>query len=204
ACDGLIGISSFHYHRGGAMPDRDTFKEWERSREEEYFHKKEHELIEKMHLRAQAEAERTKMAEASGITDDEVLSELQETGYTHETVTLAWLVQLAWVDGGLTSLEREEILEMARLRGVAEASPADEKLAEWMETRPTDQFFQRNLQLLRSMLRSMSSGQREVTKREMLAGCHTVAGVSGGVLGIGHKLSREEHALIDRIAAALE
>ncbi len=189
------------------MPDKDSLREWERSREEEYFHKREAELIENMHRRAEAEAERRRMADASGITSDELLRGLQELGYNADTVSLMYLaprMQVAWVYGGVSNLKREELLEAARLHGVTRGSAADEKLAQWMDSRPTDQFFRHNLQILSRVLQTMPPEQRDVTRRELLAGCQTIASVSGGVLGLGHSPTPEENAVIDRIAAELE
>jgi hypothetical protein len=188
------------------MPDKDALRDWERSREEEYFLKKNNELIEQLHRRAEAEAERRKMAATLGITDDAILSELQALGYNSETARLVYvapLIQVAWVYGGVSNLKREELLEAARLNGVTEGSTADAKLAGWMENRPPDQFFRKNLQVLRAVLQSLPPEQREITRRELLAGCHTVASVSGGVLGLGHSATREEHAVIERIAEEL-
>jgi hypothetical protein len=188
------------------MPDKDAFRGWERSKEEEYFHKREAELIEHLHRRAEAEAERHRMAGTSGITDDALLRELQELGYTADTVLLMYLaplIQVAWVYGGVSNLKREELLEAARLHGVTTGSAADAKLAQWMETRPTDQFFRRNLEVLSRVLQTLPPEQREVTRRELLAGCQTIASVSGGVLGLGHLTTPQEHAVIDQIAAAL-
>jgi len=189
------------------MTEKDAFADRKRAQEEEYFRKKEQELIAKMRRRAEAEAERQRMAEATGIADEEVLRDLQELGYTRESVTLlhlAPLVQVAWGEGKVTERERELILEVARLRGVAEGQPAYQKLTEWLDHRPSEEFFQKTLRLLRAVLEALPPEQQQDTRRDLVSYCTQVAAASGGILGLGNKISEAEQALLERIAAELE
>jgi hypothetical protein len=113
------------------MSNKDAFGERRRGLEEEYFQKKEKELLEKLRRRMQAEAERGQIAEALGVQDTEILGDLQALGYTRETVALLHLVpliQVAWADGDVTLRERDLILELAGSRGIAEDSIAYQQL----------------------------------------------------------------------------
>jgi hypothetical protein len=126
------------------MPDKDAFAERRRGLEEEYFHKKEKELLEKLRRRLQAEAERERMAEVLGVQDTEILSDLHSMGYTRDTVALLHvipLVQVAWADGDVTERERDLILELARARGIEDGSAARKQLADWLTQRPPEGFF---------------------------------------------------------------
>ena len=94
---------------------------------EEYFHRKEQELIEKLRKRREAEAQMKELAEASGIPNEDILKTLQDLGYTRDTVSLLHLMPLisvAWADNKVSGPEREMILEAARLHGVAEDGAA--------------------------------------------------------------------------------
>ena len=87
------------------MSDRNPFADSERGQEEEYFHKKEQELIEKMQRRSAIEAKRQELFQAVRVTDPKVLEDLQELGYTRETVGLLHLlplVRIAWAEGKIT------------------------------------------------------------------------------------------------------
>ena len=87
------------------MTDRDAFAERGRSLEEEYFHRKEREVIDKMRVRAAADEQRRRLGEKAGVADEEVLSDLQALGYTPETVMMLYLVpliQTAWAEGGVS------------------------------------------------------------------------------------------------------
>src|SRR5688572_10184253 len=132
--------------RGDTMTEKDAFASRKKGQEEEYFRKQEQALIEQMRARQQAEAERQQMAEALGLADDEILRELQALGYTRETVSLlhlAPLVQVAWAEGKMTEGERRLIHDLARSRNIEAGSPVDQRLTEWLDQRPAEDFFER-------------------------------------------------------------
>src|SRR5688572_21881559 len=110
------------------MPNDNPLGDRGRSLEEDYFRKKDRELIEKMRQAAAAEAARLELSAKSGLQDPELLKELQELGFTPDTVVLlplVPLVQVAWAEGGVSDAERKLILQLARSRGVSEGSAAD-------------------------------------------------------------------------------
>lgn len=189
------------------MRKKDAFADRKRANEEEYFRKKEQELIEKMRRRAELEAERQHMAETIGVADEEILRDLQELGYTRETVTLLHLVPLvhvAWIDGHVARREREHIWEVARLRGVQDGSSAHRQLADWLAHRPAEEFFQKTRRVIRDLLQSLSPEEREASKRDLVSYCTHIAAASGGILGVGRKISEAEQALLEQVAAELE
>jgi hypothetical protein len=86
------------------------------------------------------------------VADEEILQDLQDLGYTPETVMLLHLVplvQMAWAEGGVSDSERALIVEAARARGVEAGSPADRQLAEWLTSRPSERLFERTLRAIR-------------------------------------------------------
>jgi hypothetical protein len=173
--------------------------------EDEYFHRKEKELIEKLRQRTAAEAQRQELSEATGIPDEEILRTLQEMGYTRETVALLHLVPLihvAWADGKVTAQEREMILEAASLHGVTGGSPAYLQLTDWLDNRPSEEYFEQALRVVGSILESSPEGQGW-NGGEVLAHSIRVAEASGGILGFGSKISDEERAMLERIARAV-
>lgn len=187
------------------MTEKDAFAGRKKGQEEEYFRKQEQALIEQMRARQQAEAERRQMAEALGLADDEILRELQSLGYTRETVSLlhlAPLVQVVWAGGKVTDGERRLIYDLARSRGIEAGSPADQRLTEWLNERPAGDFFERTLRIIRALLQALPPDERAASHSDLLSRCAQVAAASGGILGLG-KVSEDEQALLDRIAAEL-
>ena len=103
------------------MADKDALGDRRRGLEEEYFHRKEKELIEKMRRHAEEESARRRLGEKAGVASEDILNDLQELGYTPETVMLLHLtplIQTAWAEGSITPRERELIIKAARSRGI--------------------------------------------------------------------------------------
>ena len=183
------------------MPDNDA-----RSREEEYFWKKDQELIEKMRRAAAAEQAKRDMGAKAGLNDPEMIEELQALGFTTDTVVLLPLmplVQIAWAEGGVSDAERQLIVKLARSRGIVEGSAADCQLSAWLASRPDAQVFARATRLIRAMLASPSPAQTGLTADDLVTYCESIAAASGGVLGM-KRISAEERALISTIASELK
>ena len=139
------------------MAEKDKFAQREHWLEEEYFGKKNQELIEKMRQKRAREADRQKMSEMMGVNDQEVLEALQDLGYTSETIQLLHvvpLVEVAWTEGGVADREREMIYKIAQARGVQPDSAAHELLSHWMENKPSGRFFENSLRAIRVVLES--------------------------------------------------
>ncbi len=175
--------------------------------EEEYFRKLERDLIEKIRLRNQAESERKGLAEALGISDDGILASLQALGFNRDTVSLLHLVpllQVAWIDGEVTRAEARKIFDAARLRGVIKGSPAYCLLEEWIGKRPPPEFFDKALHIIRDLLGLLPEDQRGGGVRGLVSCCTEIAAASGGLLGLGSRISGVEREALTRIALELE
>ena len=186
------------------MSDRDHFAERGRSLEDDYFRKKDQELIEKLRSAAAAERARAAMGQRVGITDPELLQELEARGFTPDTVVLLPLlpaVQMAWAEGGVSAAERDLIVQLARSRGVEEGSAADRTLAGWLDARPGERVFANAARLIRAMLES--PGAHDLTADALVEHCESIAAASGGVLG-RNRVSAEERRLLTALADELK
>ncbi|MGH9313609.1 MAG: hypothetical protein ACRD1S_10470 [Vicinamibacterales bacterium] len=188
------------------MAEKDILADRGRSLEEQYFRKREQELIEKMRRRAEAEAERRRLGEQAGVADEEILQDLQALGYTPETVMLLHLVplvQMAWAEGNVSDRERDLIIQAARARGIEAGSPADKQLAGWLTHRPSDDLFEKTLRAIGAVLQARPAEEREASHKDLLSYLSAIASASGGVLGF-RAVSDEERELLARIARELE
>jgi hypothetical protein len=184
------------------MADNKLFGERGRSLEEDYFRKRDRELIERMRQADAVENARHEMRKKTGLADAE-LQALQELGFTPETVSLLPLVpvvQMAWAEGGITSAERDLLVRLARSRGIEEGSAADRQLATWMTARPDTAVFDRAGRLISAMLASGSEEAGNLSAEDLVKYCEDIAGASGGMFGIG-RVSSEERAVLSTIAA---
>jgi hypothetical protein len=193
------------------MADRDSIAERGRALEDDYFRKKDLELIEKLRssMRSAAAADaadraRAAMGQKVGITDPALLQELEVLGFTPDTVALLPLVpvvQTAWAEGGVSVAERDLIVRLARSRGIEAGSAADRTLAGWMDARPGEHVFAQATRLIRAMLES--SGAQDLTADDLVRQCETIAAASGGVLGL-NRISAAERQLLTALAAELK
>ena len=188
------------------MSDKDGITGDIRSREEEYFRRKDRELVEKMRNAAEADASRQAMERTTGIHDPVMLQELEALGFTPDTVSLLPLVpivQMAWAEGGITPAERSLLVKLARERGIAEGSAADRLLSNWMSHEPSPEVFARATRLIRAMLDSGAPEASAMSADEVIKYAESIAAASGGILGIG-RVSAEERATLSQIAEALK
>jgi hypothetical protein len=160
------------------MTERDTLRDRGRALEEEYFRRRDQELIER--LRAKAEAERTQQAlgESTGLTDPEILKQLQELGFTPDTIALLPIMpilQVAWAEGGITPRERDLIEKFATARGIGGRTGLD----------------------------AGSPVVQDLSAEQLVEYCEKVASASGGILGLG-RISLDERTLLTSIASDLE
>jgi hypothetical protein len=186
--------------------EKDSLGERGRALEEEYFRKKDRELVEKMRKASEEGLARQELGKATGLSDPAVLQELQSLGFTPETVPLLPLVpvlQVAWAEGGVTAEERASLLKLARARGIAEGSGADRQLAAWMTQRPGDAVFAGAGRLIRALLDAGSSSLGSLSADDLVKYAEDIASASGGLLGFG-RISAEEKSLLATIAAELK
>jgi hypothetical protein len=184
--------------------DKDIFAERGRSLEEDYFRKKDKALIDKMRAAAAADQKRADMGQKVGITDPELLQELEALGFTPDTVVLLPLMpllQVAWAEGGISNAERAILVQLARSRGVADGSAADRQLGQWIAVNPGDAVFAQATRLIRAMLDAPAAGG--VTADDLVKQAEAIAAASGGVFGI-NRISAEERQLLAALAEQLK
>lgn len=176
-----------------------------RSREDDYFWRKDQELIEKMRRAAANEQAVREMGTRVGLNDPELVHELAALGFTIDTVDLLPLmplIQVAWIEGGVSAAEHQLIINLARSRGISEGNAADRQLSTWLAAPPDAQVFTRSTRLIRAMLSSGTPALADLTPDNLVKYCEEIAAASGGILGM-RKVSAEERALLSRIATDL-
>ena len=184
----------------------DTFSDRRRASEEEYFRRRDRQLVEQSRERAERDAARERLSQRVGVVDDEFVRRLEALGFSDETVPLLHvvpLVHIAWVDGVVSPSALQLIMHASQEHGIEEPSEAGRELKAWLESRPSDAFFDGALHAIRTVLQQQSAGERERYVRHLLEQCTGVAAASGGVLGFG-KISRGERNILDRIRRELE
>jgi hypothetical protein len=173
---------------------------------EEFFRKKESELVEQIRRRTAKQTEHDELAEAVGVADEEILSTLQEMGYTRDTVGLLHLVplvQIAWASGSVTRHERELVLRLCEWRGLEKDSPAWKQLNNLLDEHPSDEFFLTTLRIIRHLLDYQIVKEPAVGRTDLISFCIRIARVSSGFLGLGSNISEGEQVALDQIVEEL-
>lgn len=187
------------------MPDQHPLGDRGRALEEDYFRRKDRELLDKMRQTSAADGVRRELSAKSGLQDPALLEELQALGFTPDTAVLlplVPLVQMAWAEGGVSDAERTLILQLARTRGIGEGSVADLQLGSWLSSRPEPETFSSAARLIRAMLDSPPAGAVPLTADDLVSYSERIAAASGGMFGI-NRVSAEERALLSTIARDL-
>jgi hypothetical protein len=187
------------------MPEDNPLSDRGRGLEEDYFRKRDRELIEKMRKASAAEDARRAMEDKTGLQDPALIKDLEELGFTPETVALLPLmplVQMAWAEGGVSDAERQLIVQLARARGMGEGSAADRQLSAWLSSRPSNDVFARATRLIRAMLDKPVT-DHGLTADDLVKYSESIAAASGGIFGI-NRISAEERALLNTIARDLK
>lgn len=173
-----------------------------RDHEEDYFRKQDRELIERMRKAATENEARAR----TGIQDPDLLRHLSELGFTGDTVSLLPLVpilQVAWADAEVSPEERKMIVDIARIRGIAEGSAADQQLSAWLTHRPAPSVFAGASRLVAAMLAAGSGATQDLSADDLVKYCENIAAASGGILGLA-KVSAGERAAIEQIQKTLK
>jgi tellurite resistance protein len=107
------------------------------------------------------------------------------------------LIYVAWADGSIQKGERAAILRVLETRGIEPGSSAFTTVESLLEERPTQAFMSESLAVLQDMLGGETRGKGLVDL------CVEIATSAGGFLGLGEKVSDDERAVLDEVAAAL-
>lgn len=182
------------------------FETIKNAKEHKYIQNKDFELIAKMHSRAKLQTEREKLGTVSEADNEELLQDLQLMGFNREMVSLLYLIpliQIAWSEGTVTSPELRKIIEIARSNETLTKAGLDQ-LLNWINNKPSDEFFASALNIIGIILESLSDEERNASTKDLLSYCTSVARASDGFFAPGHKLADIKKSQIAEIVAALE
>ncbi len=99
--------------------------------------------------------------------------------------------------------EREMVLRLCEWRGVEKDSPAWEQLNNWLDERPSDDFFLKTLRIIRHLPDVQMAKEQVASRTDLISFCIRIANASGGFLGVGSKVSADEQTALDQIVEEL-
>jgi hypothetical protein len=165
----------------------DALADRRRASEDDYFRKRDNQLIEEARRRAKRDAARQRMSERVGTADDALLRNLEALGLSEETVPLIHvvpLVHIAWSEGTVSPRVPQRIIEVAREHGIKESSEADRHLGDWLRNKPPVALFDGALLAIRTVLQQTTATERDRYTQKLLERCTAIAAASGGCSGL--------------------
>jgi hypothetical protein len=170
--------------------------------EDEFFHREDQRLIERMRAQKATESTREALSKASGITDPAVLDKLAALEIEPETVaalSVVPLVAVAWADGTLDEKERVAVLSHA---GFAAGTAEHTLLEAWLARKPEPRLLDAWHHLISGIVVGLRAEEIAKMRATVLDRARSVAGASGGMLGLGSKVSKAEAALLAQLEGA--
>jgi hypothetical protein len=174
-----------------------------RTAEDEYFARRDRELIEARRRTEADAAELRRLGEALRLSDEELLTKLRAAGFGPSHVAIVRVLpalEVAWSDGAVGKAEGELLKEQLRRHsdGQQPSAEAIAKLDEFLLTRPPDRVFE---QARRAAQIAVEGVGQDLAIR-IVAEAKAVAEAAGGLLGLG-TVSTPERRALEALAAAL-
>jgi tellurite resistance protein len=173
--------------------------------EDKFFAEHDRKLLQALRDDAASKERKQALSEASGITDDALLTQLHELEFQAETMAALFLVPLiavAWADGKMDAKEREAVLEAAEQKGVEKGLPAHDLLENWLARKPDEKLLTVWKGCAATLSEKLDEGAKKALKEDVLGWARTVAEAAGGLLGFGNKVSKTEKVVLDELEQA--
>ena len=187
------------------MP-RDLFATRRMGLEDEYFHKQDAELMDKLRAVFERKMDREELQKATGIKSEEVLDRLLALHAKGEMLLafrLYPLVETAWADGTADEREGKAVIDAAIKLGVPPESAALAAIRDWIKRGPTEDGRLAWYMFAGELRKTLGTIELDRFRHDLLEGAKAVAIASGGLLGIAYQISRKEQQVLDHIAKAL-
>ncbi len=173
-----------------------------------FFQDRDQELLDFLQFDEEAveEHERSRLQTIARTDDPDVLEALKQIGITSASMTafmLLPLVRLAWADARIQNGEIDSILKNATEDGIAYGTPAYWLLNRWLNERPTEKMIDAWWKYAQALACELSETSLEAFRHATLGRARRVAEASGGILGMGTKISEIEHLVLNDLANAL-
>ena len=165
--------------------------------EDAFFRKENERLVQRL----RDKVSRKELSDASGISDDTVLADLEKLGVDAASVSalsLVPLVWVAWADRDMQDSEQAAILQAAEQNGITTGSAAHDVLKSWLNERPPMALFESWKHYAQSSCEGMDARARARVRDDVVSRARAVADAAGGILGIA-TISQSENDTLDQI-----
>ncbi len=173
--------------------------------EEKFFLAREQELLKALREEVASKERKKALADASGITDEDLLDQLHELDVAGETLaalSLVPLIAVAWADGIVDEKERRAVLAASEQNGMEKDHPGYQLLESWLKQKPDATLLTIWKGYVVTLTQTLGDTASAALKEDLLGRARDVATATGGLLGLGNKISKSEQAVLDELEQA--
>jgi hypothetical protein len=174
--------------------------------EEAFFLKNDKALVENQMALRRIRETKEALARVSDIEDEAVLDKLVALDVKPETLapfSLIPLIEVAWADGIVSGDEAVAILDSASAGGIKKGSIEYDLLKQWIQRKPAPELMGAWVHYAQDLCSKLAQTERDSLRGTIMSRAMRLAGVSGGVLGIG-AISAQEKAVLGKLEQALK
>jgi len=186
--------------------EKDPFEERRKAFEEEYFRKKDAQLVDKLKAVFHRTLDRESIRKATGITQEAVLDNLVQLSLSGEMMSafqLFPLVEVAWADSVVDEREIRAVLEAAHDHGIVRGSASHSMLENALKSPPNDDARKAWYMYAGELRKTLSPHELTTFRNDLLEHARRVAKASGGILNAVFQVSHNESKVLKAIAKAL-
>ncbi len=183
----------------------DIFLRRRKSFEEEFFVRRDADLVDKLRKQLEKEQPRETLKQITGIQDEVVIDTLVALHVDRDTLAafaLYPLVEVAWADGKVDDREFQAFLTAAAEHGITPGTPGHEALRAFLKESPREEARKAWFAWAAELKRKLEPAERRQVRDALLARARAVAEASGGILGLGSRISAGEQRVLTAIEQA--
>jgi hypothetical protein len=170
-----------------------------------FFLKEDQKLIDQLKAMKKLKETKEELKKVSGIENEHILDKLVELNVRPETLatlSLVPLIEVAWADGSLDESEKKAVLSSADKMGFSKDSGDYQILQQWMTHKPTKDLLDAWIHYIKGLCEQLSKDETQELKNELIGHARSIASASGGLFGIGNKISKAESAMLETLEKA--
>ena len=183
----------------------DSIRQQSKALENRFFEQVDEKLLEQIRQNLAHMPKREALSTVSNIKDPHVLDKLLDLGLDASTFAVITFVPLAvvgWANGVIDSAEKRALLDAAEQHGIHKDKPGYVLLEKWLEHPPSAEIVQGWKEYIHALKAEMDPSWLAALKTVTLEQAERIAMASGGILGMGNKISASERAKLDELARA--
>jgi len=149
---------------------------------------------------------REELRRAAKIENPAILDKLEKLGITAPAMTafmLLPLVRLAWADTKMAEGEFHSLLKAADEDGIAYGTPAYRLLSRWLDERPSERMIETWSDYAHALSEELDEESLAALRTATIERARKIASASGGFLGLGDRVSRDERDVLMDLHLAL-